>query len=252
MSTSLQETFTAALFAPECANLYELISSPTPASRFAVYRNNVLSSLIDVLSQSYPVVKQLVGETFFNVMALAFVRLQPPESRLMVEYGEGFATFIESFDPAGGLPYLPDIARLERLRVSAYHAPDINAVSIAAFTGLVAQPECLAGLRCDFHPSLSILISDYAVCSLWHAHQLGGELAKIDPYLPERGLVLRCGLDVELLGLDESTCAFILALHAGMPLGQAACQGGLIDPQFNLGHALALLINKAAITKLYL
>lgn len=36
-----------------------------PASRFAVYRNNVHSSLINALAAAYPVTLQLVGDEFF-------------------------------------------------------------------------------------------------------------------------------------------------------------------------------------------
>lgn len=71
-----------------------------PSRRFAVYRNNVQSSLINALADSYPVVQQLVGEEFFRAMAAIFVRSQPPQSPLMSRYGEGFADFIGQFEPS--------------------------------------------------------------------------------------------------------------------------------------------------------
>jgi hypothetical protein len=192
-----------------------------------------------------------VGEAFFNAMALAFVQAHPPTSRMLVEYGEGFATFIETFGPAASLPYLADIARLERLRVRAYHAADTEAVSLAAIAELMAQPERLAELRLILHPCVAILTSGYAVCALWQAHQPGGEIEKVDPFLPEHVLVLRCGLDVEVLALDAGTCVFIQALQGGLPLGQAAGQGLHANAEFDLGQCLALLISKAVITQLH-
>ena len=75
-----------------------------PASRFAVYRNNVQSSLINALADGYPVVAQLVGEEFFRAMAATFVQQQPPQSPLMGRYGEAFADFIDVFEPASSVP----------------------------------------------------------------------------------------------------------------------------------------------------
>ncbi|WP_166358814.1 DNA-binding domain-containing protein [Pseudomonas akapageensis] len=247
---SLQGEFTSALFDRSYTRLPEIFSSPSPASRFTIYRNNVFSSMLDALADSYPVVAQLVGEAFFNAMALTFVQAHPPRSRSLVDYGEDFAAFIETFTPAAGLPYLADVARLERLCVRAYHACDSQAVSLELLAELMAQPEELAELRLGLHPSLSILPSDYAVCSLWEAHQPGGDITKVDPCLPERALVLRCGLEVELLALDTGTCAFIQALQAGLPLGRAAHLEGHASSSFDLGQCLALLISKNVITQL--
>jgi hypothetical protein len=64
-----------------------------PARRFAVYRNNVVVSLIDALADTFPVTQELVGEDFFRAMAGVFVRHAPPTSALLAEYGEGFSGF---------------------------------------------------------------------------------------------------------------------------------------------------------------
>ncbi|MCY1408495.1 putative DNA-binding domain protein [compost metagenome] len=247
---SLQGIFSAALLAPEHSEVFDCFSSPAPASRFAVYRNNVISALLRALADSYPVTVQLVGPAFFDTMALAYIQAHPPRSRLLVDYGDNLADFIDTFGPAASLPYLGDMARLERLRVRAYHSADRAAVSLAALAELMAQPERLATLRLGLHPCLSILRSDYAVCSLWQAHQEGGCIASVNPYQPENAMVLRLGLDVELLAGGNSTLAFIQALLDGLPLGQAAHLGSTTDGNFDLGQCLALLISKAVITHL--
>jgi uncharacterized membrane protein YphA (DoxX/SURF4 family) len=87
--------------------------------RFAIYRNNVMVTLIDALADCYPVVNALVGEEFFRTMAREFAGHHFPSSPIMAEYGNGFAEFIETFAPAATLPYLSDMARLEWQRVSA-------------------------------------------------------------------------------------------------------------------------------------
>ena len=123
---SIQQAFALALLAPD-ANCPEGVFSSNgaePASRFAVYRNNVHSALINALAAAYPVARQLVGEEFFRAMAGLYVQAHPPISPLISEYGSTFADFIQAFEPASSVPYLADVARLERLRVRAYHAAD--------------------------------------------------------------------------------------------------------------------------------
>ncbi|MGS0757134.1 HvfC/BufC family peptide modification chaperone, partial [Roseateles sp. GG27B] len=102
-----------------------------PSARLAVYRNNVVSSLVDALAETFPVVEQLVGSEFFRAMAVLFVRQAPPRSRVLAHYGQAFPSFIADFEPAQGLPYLADMARLEVARVAAYHAADADSVSAA-------------------------------------------------------------------------------------------------------------------------
>ena len=82
-------------------------------ARFAVYRNNVVHSLVNVLTDSFPVVHQLVGDEFFGAMARRYLADHPPASPLMHRYGAGLPAWIADFEPAAALPYLSDMARLE-------------------------------------------------------------------------------------------------------------------------------------------
>src|SRR5512139_2634059 len=69
-----------------------------PARRFAVYRNNVVSSLVDALAATFPVVQELVGEEFFRAMSAVYVRRSPPGSPVLATYGHSFADFVEEFE----------------------------------------------------------------------------------------------------------------------------------------------------------
>jgi hypothetical protein len=172
----MHTTIADALLAPEftCPPGLRTWNGSDPGVRFAVYRNNVVVSLIDALADTYPVVRQLVGEEFFRAMARVYALAHPPTSPVMAHYGEGFAEFIAGFPPAAALPYLADMARLETLYVQVYHAADDA-------------------------PAMRVLHSRYAVASLWAAHQaedIDAALARVDPYLAESALVLRVNLDV--------------------------------------------------------
>ncbi|WP_271412123.1 HvfC/BufC N-terminal domain-containing protein [Pseudomonas sp. Q1-7] len=219
-----------------------------PERRFAVYRNNVLASLINALAETFPVTRQLVGDAFFDGMARLYVRAEPPRSPVLALYGEGFADFIAAFPPAATLPYLADVARLERARVCAYHAADLPPLDGSALAARLADPDSLPGLRLGLHPSVTVIDSDFAIVSLWAAHQGVLELARVDPGLPECALVLRNGLDVEVSRIGQGATAFIRALGAGSALGPAAGAALTLDTDFDLGSTLARLLAGGAIT----
>ena len=223
-----------------------------PASRFAVYRNNVLRSLIGALTDHYPVVAQLVGDEFFSAMARQFIRQHPPLNPRLIEYGNELAHFIEGFSPASCVPYLADIARLERLRVQAYHAAD--AVPLLHEQIGAALSDCQAPdlLHLQLHPSVSTLNSSYAVVAIWAAHQQPqGLLPGLDLLEGQNALVLRNGQHVEVFAVDPGSIAFIRGLQSGWPLGRAASCGQNVAPEFDLSQCLALLIGHNVITELY-
>lgn len=218
-----------------------------PAARFAVYRNNVIVSLVEALADTFPVTRELVGASFFEAMARCFVTANPPRSPVLAAYGDGFPGFIAGFGPAHALPYLPPLARLELARVRAYHAPDAEPLGTAELAGHLADPDRLPGTRVTLHPSVAALVSAHAIVSLWAAHQGEGRIEDVDPRRPESALVLRQGDDVLVLAVPRGTADFVAALGAGTPLGEAA--GGAVggDPELALVEALALLIHHGAI-----
>jgi hypothetical protein len=246
---STQAAFSAALLDPQLACPAGLISAngADPASRFAVYRNNVQSSLINALAHSYAVVVQLVGDEFFRAMAGVYLLGHAPQSPLIKDYGHDFADFIEGFEPAGSVPYLADVARLERLRTLAYHAADAQPISHELIGAALADPQYLSEHSVELHPSLSLLTSAFAVVSIWAAHQQDASLTGIELGHAQHALILRNGLDVEVFVIEPGASAFIQNLKNGQPLIQAVQSA----PAFDLSQILALLISHNAITHLH-
>lgn len=247
-----QAAFASALLDPDqpCpADLYSA-NGADPASRFAVYRNNVQSSLINALADTYPVVAQLVGDEFFRAMAALYVRACPPRSAVLSDYGHDFAAFVEGFPPAAGLPYLADVARLERLRVVAYHAADASPLPTPQIAAAMAEPETLGQRRVILHPSLGQLDSAHPVVALWAVHQGQGDWQAIDLQQGQHALVLRHDLDVEVFAIEAGDACFIHNLRRSQPLQLAIDDAFAVDPAFDPGRTLGLLISRGAITRL--
>ena len=215
-----QEHFARAILDPELPVPDGLLQPDgTPATRrFNVYRNNVIVSLTDAVAEGFPVVRKLVGDEFFRVMARQYVAANPPDSPLLFRYGQFFPGFIARFSAAKSVPYLADVARLEWARRESYHAAD----------AIPREPDCLAGIEADklpllafdLIPSTRVVESRFPVLSIWDAN-LGNWPAEM-PASGENVLVARPEMEVEMRRLPPGGARFFNALRDGAELGHAA------------------------------
>lgn len=224
-----------------------------PSARLAVHRNNVVVSLVRALADAFPVVHRLVGDEFFAAMAGIHVRAQPPRSPVLFEYGDGFADWLAGFEPAAGLPYLPDMARLERARVRAHHAADAAAIEAHALAACLGASDRIERLRLDIHPATTAIVSEWAVASLWAAHQHDGDeaIGRVALDHAESALVLREGDDVLVLPVGRADAVFVQALQSAQPLRsavEAATLAAGAGAPFDLAAALSLLVRHRCIT----
>lgn len=246
MSIDRQTLWMTDLFAstPSCPEGLTTWNGSDPTQRFAVYRNNVIVSLTDALADSFPVVQALVGDDFFFAMAREFITTHPPRSPVLVWYGAEFPDFIHFFSPASNVPYLADVARLEWLRVEAWHAADAEPVSQEAIAALLANGDALAQTTIELHPSLSTFRSQYPVASLWAAHQQDTvDLSHIDLSSPEAVVLMRQNMRVDITRFDHHTIRFISLLKDGLPFADTVQQVGELE----LSDTLAWLLKNECI-----
>ena len=206
--------------------------------RFAVHRNNVVAGLVAALGEAYPAVEALVGEAFFRAAAREFVRAHPPRSPVLLLWGDAFPGWLAAFPPAARLPWLPDVARLERARRHAYHAADAAPLGPDALAAL--PPEALAGLRPRLHPAFALVVSDHPVVSI-RADVTGPRRGGIDMRRAETAVVARPGDTVLTEVAAPPLAAFLAALAAGAPFGAAAEAAAARRPDFDPGDAVAAL-----------
>ncbi len=135
--------------------------------RFDAYRSNYFSSLISVLGEQFPVTARLVGPEFFDALVQEYATQIPPTSPVMQLYGEGFADFLESFEPVRQVPYLPDVARLEWARSASRNVLSLLPEQISS------EDEILHALNLSavLSPSATLLNSPYPVGTIWTNHQ---------------------------------------------------------------------------------
>ncbi|MGE4243645.1 putative DNA-binding domain-containing protein [Ramlibacter sp.] len=251
ITPSSQRVFADALLDPHapCPDGLRVWNGSDPARRFAVYRNNVVASLIDGLAQTFPVVQELVGTEFFRAMAGLFVRAHPPRTRVLAHYGAAFPAFVDGFEPARSAPYLGGVARLEFARTESFHAQDAPPFDAAAARLALSSGERVADLRLVPRPSLRLVESAHAIVSIWAAHQGHGELADVDTSAAENALVTRPDLEVLVVPCDAATSAFVRAAQRGAVLAVCAADAARASADFDLTSTLGLLVAQGALSR---
>lgn len=194
--------------------------------RFNVYRNNVLSSLIEALQQSFPVVSALVSPDTFVNLAAKFITQSPPRSAYLFEYGECFPEFLASCVQLEAYPFIPEVAALEYAILRSTHAADAVPAN-ELLVALAADPSALAVARFKFAPSVKLLSFGAASASIWAAHQSEtGSFDAIDASQPERVMLSRPGFSVEVDILAPAEFSFVSALYKGVAVEAALSQVG--------------------------
>ncbi|MBI5891475.1 MAG: putative DNA-binding domain-containing protein [Nitrosomonadales bacterium] len=216
-----------------------LVCPNYPAQRgVGVYRNNYRGNLHDTLAGAYPVIRQLVGEEFFRLLAKRFIEQHPSRSGNLHRYGGEMAEFLAHFENTRHLAYLPDMARLEWAYHRAYFADDAARFDLTRLASV--PPESYAGLRWQLHPSCTLLATAFPVAAIWRAHQeSAGADFNID--LDSGGdnlLVYRNGLSVNIIDIPAASLHWLEQLRQDIGMGAATESTLAAYPEFDLGTAL--------------
>jgi hypothetical protein len=194
-----------------------------PADRLSIYRNTSRAALTNALRLNFPAVQRLVGDDFFAAAAAdAFITREPPQTAWLDLYGDDFPEFLQSFEPAAALIYLPDVARLERAVGRAFHAVDAEPLEYSQLLHIEASVQGHA--RFTPHPSVSLVLSPYPVDAIWRSvlAQDDAALAAIDlTGGAVRLLVERRAGEIEVTRMDERQWKFAEVLFTGHSLSAA-------------------------------
>ena len=129
------------------------------------------ANAIHVLATSFPVIRRMVGEQSFRLMAQRFIMSNPPRFPIALSYGESFPSFLRTQCRVASIEYVADIAELEVARRKAQQAADARPIN--ASVSRVWQAEHPNGVRVILHPSLHVVASRFPIVTIWENNRRG-------------------------------------------------------------------------------
>ena len=230
---------------------YREIKAPTQQEqevRLNVYRNNVVVSLIDALSDIFPVTEAVVGDEFFRAMARVYLLEQQPTSPVISEYGAGFSNFIRYFPPVESLPFLADLATLEQTMLTLTNSEEYETLDHEAVAAAFSSVNDPSHLQLSIPPTTQILTSPFAIGSMYNLHfsDDNRSFSDIDINNNEYLLLAKSHLYAQLHVIQEDEAIFMKNLKLEKHLEQAIPA----SETFDLSQTLAKLIEWKILTNI--
>jgi hypothetical protein len=145
------------------------------------------------------------------------------------------------------MPWLADLARIDRARTEALFAADAPPVAPSELAALPA--DAYAARSLDLHSAARILWFETGVPALWSTLQAGPREAELEP-VAQGILIVRPALDVSHVRLSAGTHALLAACAAGESLAAAGIAALAAEPGLALAEAFAHLIGAGAFGRL--
>ena len=220
------------------------ILQPDGDPGLAVYRNNIHENCAKALAGAYPIVRKIVGESFFDRLARDYSRAHPSTCGDLNRHGALMPRFVADNADTQDLPYLPDVARMEWLAHLAYYAADARQFEFHALSQLPENP------RLQLAPSCALLRSDWPLARLWEVHQDGfaGEFSVDFGESTHRVLIHRPDWRVQVRSITLGDFRFLAGAGRGETLGAALEAACALDAAFDASTALATWVQARAVT----
>jgi hypothetical protein len=212
----------------------------TREDRWHVYTCGYVTRIAEAMGADFGAIHRVLGPEAFRALVERYLAEHPPRSHDLGHAGDRLPEFLEGDPLVLDLPFLPDLARLERCVVRAFVAED---APILTWAGLRALPSGrVANTLLVLHPSVAVVRSPWPIVDLWNSRHLEDEA--IDIAVENRpcvALVHRHGFRVvcetvpsELASILEALqgCTTILAelpLLAAPAAGEVAAVRGLVE-----------------------
>ena len=188
------------------------VSSDYPNERLAIYRNTVISHLVQALKLTYPGVWQLLGESCATQVAKLYLKDERhfPQSGCLDDWGAGYANFLKTVSHLSSLTYLSDYAQYEWIKHLSECAPDEPMLSINTIQTILQEMEnpCFT-----FHSSVQLISSAYPLDRI---DNLIGHPDSDNIILDDQGvygIVVRINGDIVTFWLESSEWAFVNELY---------------------------------------
>lgn len=146
--------------------------------RLAIYKNAYQIRLKETIETDHEILGFYLGDDMFDPMVAAYIAAYPSQKRSLRQYADNLPRFLsEEYKPFAEYPQIGEIARFERLLLSAFDAGDAERFSREDLAEIA--PDDWPAMQFRFHPSTQLFFSQWNVVEIWQA--LKGQEAPPEP-----------------------------------------------------------------------
>ena len=182
--------------------------------RLGIYADAYRLRIIEALSNSYPILKALLGDDLFEKVARLYIDRYPSTYRNMRWVGDQMREHLQNSFPQ--YPIAAEMATFEWALGLAFDAEDVPVLALPDLAAV--PPENWADLTFKFHPSVQLFTFKYNVLRVWqalNAEELPPKVTQIN----EPCLVWRKDLNSHYRSLDLAEFQAIQWIIAGASFG---------------------------------
>jgi hypothetical protein len=133
--------------------------------RWHVYAHGYLARITEAAGLEYAAIRRILGEAAFASLLERYLAVFPPRSFDLSRVGDRLAAFLEFDRLSIELPFLPELARLERAISEAFVARDAAPLVWTELMSLGAG--AVAEMRFARTPGVALLRSDWPLHEIW-------------------------------------------------------------------------------------
>jgi hypothetical protein len=135
--------------------------------RLSIYANGYFHRLLAVLKEDYPATLKVLGEAGFHNLVTGYLVAYPPTEPSVLYAGRNLARYIRRDPIRRRLPFLADLAALERALVDSFVAADAPVLDQSTLRAI--EPRAWPRMRLRTHPAVLIVAVDWTVDALLRA-----------------------------------------------------------------------------------
>jgi hypothetical protein len=184
-----------------------------------IYRHAYRSRLTDALRDTYPVLHRVLGDEEFDRVAAAFITARPSRRPSIRWFGAELADFLAANPALLPHPALIDLVRMEWALGTTFDGPDAPVLQVHEL--LAVPAEAWPALHFRPHPTLTVILLDWAVEALWSAVSANPEAETEAPEgLEHRLLVWRREERNHWRSASDEEAELLAACCAGEPFAR--------------------------------
>lgn len=188
---------------------------PVPLhTRLAVYSDAYFLRLAECLGDDFRAVKRALGTEGFTRLAADYLKAHPSRSPFINDAGAAFPSFLRGHPFSRKIPYLPELAALERAALTALFTDRASAGDLSRL---------LPTSRLVLDPTVRLVRTRWAVDRLWKSRGLpeGRGPRRLGRPEPRRLLLWRDDDWARTRNLNEAEWTILERLSAGKTLAAA-------------------------------